>query len=190
MLLFQRRAALAVFNSSFIPAGWGYSSFARYYVPILLALALSFSVSGAPTTFRFAWLSDTHVGSPTGEEDLRSSVRDINSQTDLSFVVISGDVTEFGSREQLRLAKQILDDLKIPCHVVPGNHDTKWSESGATDFARLWKDDRFVFEFGGFRFIAMHEGPLMKMGDGHWAPEDVRWLEKTLKSMPDPNQPI
>jgi outer membrane protein assembly factor BamB len=36
----------------------------------------------------------------------------------------------------------------------------------------------------------MHEGPLMKMGDGHWAPEDVRWLTKTLKNMPDPNQPV
>src|SRR5258708_4074749 len=31
--------------------------------------------------FRFAWLSDTHVGSTTGEEDLRQAVRDINSAT-------------------------------------------------------------------------------------------------------------
>src|SRR5262249_4687278 len=124
------------------------------------SLSLSGSESG---TFQFAWLSDTHVGSPTGEEDLRAAVRDLNSIPGLSFVIISGDVTEFGSREQLRLAKEILSGIKIPCHVVPGNHDTKWSESGATDFSRLWGDDRFVFEFGGFRFVAMHEGPLMKM---------------------------
>src|ERR1035438_9406108 len=36
----------------------------------------------------------------------------------------------------------------------------------------------------------MYEGPLMKMGDGHWAPQDVRWLEETLKKLPDRNQPI
>src|SRR5439155_13604016 len=94
-------------------------------------------VEATSESFRFAWLSDTHVGSETGEEDLRAAVRDINSITGLSFVVISGDVTEYGSLEQLRLAKQILSGLKIPCHVVPGNHDTKWSESGATDFPRL-----------------------------------------------------
>src|SRR5438552_3058986 len=141
-------------------------------------------------SFRFAWLSDTHVGATTGEQDLRAAVNDINSLTGLSFVVISGDVTEYGSREQLRLAKEILDGLKIPLHVVPGNHDTKWSESGATDFPRIWKEDRFVFQHKGFRFIAMHQGPIMKMGDGHWAPQDVRWLEATLKEMPDPNQPI
>ena len=121
---------------------------------------------------------------------MRAAVRDINSITGLSFVVISGDVTEYGSLEQLRLAKQILSGLKIPSHVIPGNHDTKWSESGATDFPRLWKEDRFVFEHGGFRFIGLHEGPIMKMGDGHWAPQDVRWLEMTLKKMPDKNQPI
>jgi outer membrane protein assembly factor BamB/predicted phosphodiesterase len=156
---------------------------------LLLCLlpVLALAETGA---FRFAWLSDTHVGSSTGEQDLRAAVRDINSLTGLSFVVHSGDVTEYGSREQLRLAKELLDGLKIPCHVIPGNHDTKWSESGATDFARVWGEDRFVFDHGGFRFIAMHEGPLMKMGDGHWAPQDVRWLEETLKKLPDPNQPV
>lgn len=147
-------------------------------------------VFATPASFRFAWLSDTHVGSATGEEDLRAAVRDINAMTNLSFVMHSGDVTEYGSRDQLRLAKELLDGLKLPCHVVPGNHDTKWSESGATDFGRLWKEDRFVFEEGGFRFIGLHEGPIMKMGDGHWSPQDVRWLETVLKEMPDKKQPL
>ena len=155
---------------------------------LLCALPLLALAENAP--FRFAWLSDTHVGSSTGEQDLRASVRDINSLTGLSFVVLSGDVTEYGSREQLRLAKELLDGFKIPCHVLPGNHDTKWSESGATDFGRIWGQDRFVFEHNGYRFIGMHQGPLMKMGDGHWAPQDVRWLETTLKQMPDPRQPL
>jgi hypothetical protein len=57
------------------------------------------------TPLRFAWLSDTHVGSTTGEPDLRAAVRDINSLTGLSFVVLSGDVTEYGSREQLQIGR-------------------------------------------------------------------------------------
>ena len=158
-------------------------------VPAFCLLIL-FQLPCRADSFRFAWLSDTHVGSTTGEEDLRASVRDINSQSNIGFVILSGDVTEYGSREQLQLAKEILDELKVPCHVVPGNHDTKWSESGGTDFPKIWGEDRFVFEYGGFRFIGMHEGPLMKMGDGHWAPQDVRWLKETLKKMPDQNQPL
>jgi outer membrane protein assembly factor BamB/predicted phosphodiesterase len=161
---------------------------AALLAPLLWLLPLLVFADSA--SFRFAWLSDTHVGSGSAEQDLRAAVRDINSLTGLSFVVLSGDVTEYGSREQLRLAKDLLDGLKIPSHVIPGNHDTKWSESGATDFARIWKEDRFVFEQDGFRFIGIHQGPLMKMGDGYWAPQDVRWLEETLKKLPDPNQPI
>jgi len=154
---------------------------------LFVLLPLFLFADSAP--FRFVWLSDTHVGSTTGEQDLRAAVRDINSLTGMSFVVHSGDVTEYGSREQLRLAKEILDGIKIPTHILPGNHDTKWSESGATDFPRIWQQDRFVFEYGGYCFIAMHEGPVMKMGDGHWAPQDVRWLEETLKKLPK-DQPI
>src|SRR5436189_235452 len=48
----------------------------------------------------------------------------------------------------------------------------------------------FVFEHEGFRFIGMHEGPIMKMADGFWSPQDVRWLENTLKQMPDKEQPV
>jgi hypothetical protein len=65
----------------------------------LSAIAFPIALAGSPATFRFAWLSDTHVGSSTGEEDLRATVQDLNSITGLSFVVLSGDVTEFGSRE-------------------------------------------------------------------------------------------
>lgn len=158
----------------------------RTFIAFLFAFALLVGPGlSAQTNFQFAFLSDTHIGSTTAEEDLRASVRDINAMTNLSFVILSGDVTEYGSRGQLQLAKQILGEIKIPVHVIPGNHDTKWSESGATDFPRIFGDERFNFEFGGFRFLGMHQGPLMKMGDGYWSPQDVRWLKETLQRLPD-----
>lgn len=159
-------------------------------VALTLLMALACSSFAATEPFRFAFLSDTHIGSANADEDLRAAVRDLNAMTNLSFAILSGDVTEYGSREQLLLAKEILGGLKIPCHVVPGNHDTKWSESGATDFPRFYGDERFNFEFGGYRFLAIHQGPLMKMGDGFWSPQDVRWLTDTLKHLPDQNQPL
>jgi outer membrane protein assembly factor BamB/predicted phosphodiesterase len=158
------------------------------FAVVLALLVISGSASAAG--FKFAWLSDTHIGGTTAADDLQASVRDINSMPDINFVVVSGDVTEYGTLEQLRLAKGTLDGLKVPSHVVPGNHDTKWSESGATDFSRVWQADRFVFDHGGVRFIGLHQGPLMKMGDGHWAPEDVRWLRNTLRQMESQDQPI
>ena len=128
-------------------------------------------------------MSDTHIGNPTAADDMRNSIKDINSLFEIDFTIISGDVTEFGSNEELKLAKQILDSLNTPYYIIPGNHDCKWSESGATMFPKLWGNDRFVFEYQNYLFLGLHQGPRMRMGDGHWAPEDLRWLDSTLKNI-------
>jgi outer membrane protein assembly factor BamB len=119
-----------------------------------------------------------------------AAVRDINRLEGMDFVIVSGDITEYGSNAQLLRAKEILDSLIIPYYIIPGNHDTRWSESGTTLFAKLWGNDRFVLERGGFSFIGLHQGPRMRMGDGHWAPEDLRWLDSVLISVPDSDGPI
>ncbi len=146
----------------------------------LVVLLMAASPAAPRGPLRFAWLSDTHVGSDRGADDLRASVSDINARPGLSFVLVTGDIAEMGSYTNLRLAKDILDGLRVPYHIIPGNHDTKWSGSGGSDFTRLWGSDRFAFESGGFRFIGLSQGPVLRMGDGNWAPQDVRWLEGLL----------
>jgi outer membrane protein assembly factor BamB len=159
---------------------------ARLAAPVLALALIVWGLTAAATVpsarapLRFAWLSDAHVGSDRGADDLRIAVGDINAMDGLSFVLVTGDVTEMGTFENFSLAKDILGGLKVPYHIIPGNHDTKWSESGGSDFARIWGDDRFVFESGGYRFIGLSQGPVLRMGDGNWAPQDVRWLEERL----------
>lgn len=140
--------------------------------------------------FQFAWLTDVHIGYPTAEEDLNRSVSDINSIPEIDFIIVSGDITATGKLSELKLAKEILDKLDKPYYIIPGNHDTKWSESGCTDFSKLWGNDRFVFEYDKFLFIGMHQGPLMRMADGHFAPEDLRWFDSIVEKLPDSNKPI
>ncbi len=163
----------------------------RRVLLILLGLAVSGSTAGAREQgFKFAWLSDTHVGSDFGADDLRAVVADINGQPDLAFAILSGDITEMGLIENFRRAKEILDDLGVPYHILPGNHDTKWSGSGGADFARVWGADRFDFTFGGLRFLGLSEGPPLRMADGHWAPQDLRWLDGRLGEPSAPQPPL
>ncbi|NOZ60997.1 MAG: PQQ-binding-like beta-propeller repeat protein [Calditrichaeota bacterium] len=151
---------------------------------LLISLAfLVFSSCEQKSSFRFAWLSDTHVGSPNAEKYLRESVHDINLNNEIDFTIISGDVSETGSDAELKLAKSILDSLKKPYFIIPGNHDTKWSPSGCTTFSKLWGDDKFRFSKGGIEFLAIHQGPIMRMGDGFFSPEDVRWLREQLQDV-------
>ncbi|RYZ22663.1 MAG: metallophosphoesterase [Chitinophagaceae bacterium] len=153
----------------------------------LLLLLLCFSLKAYSQTrpFRFAFISDTHIGSPSGlaEEDLRRTVADINRQTGIAFVVITGDITELGTNRELTLAKQILDSFNVPWYIIPGNHDTGWSESGGLGFARVFGSDRFHFVHEGIHFLGCASGPYVRMSDGHVPRGHVNWLQAELRKV-------
>ena len=132
--------------------------------------------------FRFAFISDTHIGSPDGkaEEDLRRTVNDINSKNDIDFVVITGDITELGTNDELPGAKKIFDSLKVKYYIIPGNHDDGWSESGGMSFISTFGSDRFTFDHNGIRFIACASGPYVRMSDGHIPRDAITWMKKIL----------
>ncbi|HEY6502495.1 MAG TPA: PQQ-binding-like beta-propeller repeat protein [Chitinophagaceae bacterium] len=160
---------------------------------ILLASLLILSVAAQSQfkPFRFAFLSDTHIGSPDGkaEEDLRRTVADINQMTDIAFVVITGDITELGTNEEIKRAKQIFDELKVPYYIIPGNHDTGWSESGGVSFSTIFGNDKFSFEYSGIRFLGCASGPYVRMSDGHVPRSAINWLDNELKTLKE-QQPV
>ncbi len=161
----------------------------KFLLLILLVVSLVSAAQHKP--FRFAFISDTHIGSPNGsaEEDLRRTVADINAMPDIAFVVLTGDITELGTNEEIRLAKQILDSLNVAWYIIPGNHDTGWSESGGVMFATVFGYDKFSFEYNGIRFLGCASGPYVRMSDGHVPRDAVNWLDKELKKL-KPQQPV
>ena len=146
---------------------------------ILLLLshaAPSATPEGGPV--RFAFLTDTHlsIGSHAFD-DLRSCIRDINGLDSLDFVIFGGDVTDFGTDEEIAAAKELMDSLKFPYKVVAGNHDAKWSESGCNTFKNVFGYEHFEFEAGGWRFLGCNCGPDMRMAPALLPRESMEWLE-------------
>ncbi len=159
----------------------------------ILAFLLLFFISAHAQTknFRIVFISDTHIGSPNGsaEEDLRLTVADVNSLKHIDFVVITGDITELGTNAELLLAKQILDSLNIPYYIIPGNHDTGWSETGGLGFTRTFGYDKFHFSHNGIHFIGCASGPYVRMSDGHVPRDAMNWMQKELASI-DKESPV
>ena len=139
---------------------------------------------------RFAHVTDTHVGGSTGSEDLLRTVEDIDALQDIDFVLFTGDVTEFGSDEELQEAKEIISRLNKPWYIVPGNHDSKWSESGCNSFVRIFGAEEFCFEKAGVLFIGTASGPNMRMAPGLVPREQMVFLDSVLVNMKDYRQPI
>jgi len=143
----------------------------------LLLFALSCQTNDK---LRIAFLTDIHVVPGNyNEEVLQKVVNEINSDT-FDFVVVTGDLTNMGSSAELLAVKSILDSIRIPIYIIPGNHEMNWSESGGLDYKQLFGDDRFILDKGKYKFVGFNTGPYMKMGDGHVKKEDLVWLENIL----------
>lgn len=156
----------------------------------ILFLLFLFPFTLFSQNFKFAQVTDTHVGGATGADDLRRTVLDLNQQQGIDFVILSGDVTEFGSDEELALAKQILDSLNLPLYVIPGNHDSNWSESGANSFRKVFGAETFFFEHKGIQFIGTTSGPNMRMSPGQVPRENLVWMDSVFKANPDQGKPL
>ncbi len=141
-------------------------------------ILVSFSLSAT----RFAVLSDIHVTpGNANDKQLREVVAEINKGS-FDAVIVNGDLTNEGSDEQIANVKNILDNIKFPLYVLPGNHENNWSQSATKTFIDTFGGDRFVFEVDSLIVIGINCGPFMKMGDGHIKQEDLHWLNQTLKN--------
>lgn len=105
-------------------------------------------------------ISDLHFGNcnQNAIEDLKRAITEMSPPPD--FIVVTGDLTNTGSTQQLNIAKDYLMDLlariwsdrqhRTRCIVVPGNHDVqigRWKLAVWKDHLKEWND---VFGIGSF----------------------------------------
>ena len=141
--------------------------------------------------FKFALFADLHTGgNDNAEEDLMRCIDDVNSQKDIDFVLVNGDVTENGLNSEIETVKQRLDKLNVKHYSIAGNHETKWTESGHTRFGQVFGDTKVAFEHNGVKFIGFSSGPVLRMGDAHVSPREINWLKSTLQSIENSKKPV
>lgn len=139
---------------------------------------------------KMAVLSDIHVTPGNANEaQLRLAVEEING-ADYDLVVMNGDLGNEGSDAELINVKKILDTIRHPLFVLPGNHESTWSQSATKTFVDLWGTDRFVTVADSLVVIGISSGPFMKMGDGHIKQEDLHWLDATLAEYVTPGRRV
>jgi hypothetical protein len=91
-------------------------------------------MSAMPTEANGSMLSWVHFGDLhiTGEDeqnyrDFLALIEDVNTHLAgrIDFAVLPGDNADDGSEEQFRLVRRATDRLRIPLHILPGDHDRK-----------------------------------------------------------------
>lgn len=138
--------------------------------------------------FQFAWITDSHVGAGFTEAGLQAVIRNINQAADeeLQFVIHTGDLTEKGLSGEISQYFGYINDCNLPVYSIPGNHDTKWTESGLEAFkSRNNGTTHFSFDYKGYHFVGINSGIPMRGGGGYIDPAELKWLKEDLDALPE-----
>ena len=135
--------------------------------------------------FTFVHISDVHVGSGTNEQQLRKALKEIDkSVPEAEFIIITGDVTDLGSGDELTSYVEALKATKKKVYSVPGNHDGRWSESGKEMFKKIVGPSYEKWDTHGIRFISMDVSMLVEQY-AHFDGTQMKKLEEDLSSLPE-----
>ncbi|TVQ46894.1 MAG: metallophosphoesterase [Gloeocapsa sp. DLM2.Bin57] len=164
--------------------------------------------------YRFAIISDPHVGIPeTIDKNANrfhlievsipalEKVLEHLEQLNIDFLLLPGDLTQDGEKENHQWLKQRLERLPFPAYVIPGNHDVRYLEQyenyiGLRDFPSYYQ------KFGysnpeqlyysqeiapGLQLIGLNSTQFSEDGRqlGCLDQEQLTWLETTLAELTD-----
>jgi 3',5'-cyclic AMP phosphodiesterase CpdA len=109
---------------------------------------------------RLVHLSDLHVGAHWDGET-EEALRGLVTAADPALVVVTGDLTNRGRREQHEQAAAFLRSLGPPVLAVPGNHDVPYTlparfTRSFTEFERLWETAEPVFRADGLIVVGLN----------------------------------
>lgn len=157
----------------------------------ILFFCVTLPAAAQTAPVKFAYLSDIHISEGAGGriENLKRCIADINSQADIQFTILGGDITDFGADHEFVMTRAMLDELEKPYWLVAGNHDAKWSESGCNTFAKVFGYEHFEFEAGGIKFLGCNCGPNMRMAPALIPHESLLWLDSLTRALPR-EQPV
>lgn len=113
-----------------------------------------------PSTFvKIMFISDSHMNRQIFNS-LRNSIQSLSP----NFLIHSGDLTNFGSKDELNAVKGDLDSLGIKYFAIPGDHDIahtsseeNFNEFFSTPIKVNYKGVNFLFIKNGFNFTPLSQ---------------------------------
>ena len=126
----------------------------------------------AKDTFRFIVIGD----SQRFYDDLQDFVAAANELDGISFVVLNGDITDFGLNREYKAIARIMNELKIPYVGVIGNHDML--ANGRLAYNEMWGPENFSFEWSDTRFVFLNTNSWERKKDE--TIPDLDWLQQAL----------
>jgi predicted phosphodiesterase len=128
-----------------------------------------------PQSYSFLVLSDTHIedGDAFGLEKMEAIIKDPSN--DIHFVVILGDITQYGAEHDILKFIEIAKSFEKPCYPVIGNHDVYF------DNWPVWRTN-----IGSTHYKVNGTGTtffVLDSANTFYGKKQLDWLENELKEV-------
>ncbi len=124
--------------------------------------------------FNFILLGDTQ----RFYEELEDFVTHANTLDSVAFVILSGDLVDFGLNKEYNWVAKALSKLELPYLSVIGNHDMV--ANGRKIFNEMFGPENFSFSYGKNKFICINTNSRESDYDGKIP--DINWLAGELNN--------
>jgi len=110
-----------------------------------------------------------------------SLVKKINTFNQLSFVLVTGSLTDKGTDKEFISLKNSLDSLRFQYLLLPSGNDTR-DVKGWETFLDFSGDDKFVYNSNGFLFIGINP-TLPYLNINTFTSENLEWLKQIIDTV-------
>jgi 3',5'-cyclic AMP phosphodiesterase CpdA len=164
----------------------------KYLIIVLLAFNISCSES-KQKPFSFVQLCDTQLGMGGYDHDIKTfkqAVAQIN-EINPDFAIICGDLVHNASDSSYTDFLEIMQTLKVPCHVASGNHDVgnEPNDTTLSYYRKTIGKDYYDFQNKGYSFLVTNT-QLWKVNVSNESAKHDAWFEKTLEKQKANNLPV
>lgn len=126
-------------------------------------------------TLRFVFSGD----SQRFYDDAQDLVKSVNQQPGIQFMLVSGDISDFGLGREMRWVDNELRQLKVPYLTVIGNHDHV--ANGRDAYQEIFGPLNYSFVFGDTKFVLIDTNSREYNFNGRVP--DVPWLQGQLADL-------
>ncbi len=121
-------------------------------------------------TIRFVLTGDTQRAYSHCED----MVRYVNGLKGVDFVLLDGDISDFGLYQEMEWINRIYSKLQMPYIAILGNHDV--AANGKKVYNRMYGEENFCFIYGGIKFVC-HDSNSREYNFNGSVP-NIDWLRK------------
>ncbi len=129
-----------------------------------------------PDDFRVFHITDPHLkSSPSSRDDRLLSALYQASMTNADFMVLSGDIVDFGTADSFERAVDFLKQSQVPVFVGPGNHDVDSDGRGFSTYSSFFGPDYYTANIGPDIILVMCNSHGKRLND-----TQIQWIERDL----------